>query len=1168
MDQCESESQKSNTNNKGNIDHRTIICPTYLIEDSPAEEDLLSPDELGPHKRVSKAVVDLIRSDEPGGKMIGLEGSWGSGKSTVVTLLQRQLEPDNNIGILTFDAWAHEGDPLRLTYLESIITYFIKKEWVDDKTWKDKLERLKKLKRTIRINNIPNVTTFGILIALSAFLVPIGVPIIATQLSKINAVVDSTITSQGFIPWLFSLGVLFAAAPILVTFGNLLYLKCFKDKTKENDPKDWAILIGKNIEKITQDITDTPDPTSIQFESCFSELIQEALDKHEERKFVVVIDNLDRVDTKVALSNWSTLQTFLQDRGMKDKKWLKRFWIIVAYDFFGLCQLWENRNFSSDTEKRASISFIDKSLLMRFEVPPLVLSNWKKYLEDLAATAFPKHSKEDHHVICSVFSLNQSAERRPPTPRELKLYINQIGAIHRQWQDHHFPIGHIAYYIILRRNSTNIRTELINKNIPEKKFEEILPPNLKNSIAGLYFNVKSDIGQQLLLDEPINTALNENDNYRLKELVEFNPDVSWVIIEKYFCENSKDNTTESIVNKALCLERSGIFKNNRRSEAFKSIEIFGRKASVVSDWSPFDEETVDGITAIFRLIPESKIIEKVLKNIHKTIPNLVNTEEVEEIEGDGESLSPMEVVIKGIDKICNQLRELGYQNLITSPFVIPVDEEGWIDACFYFDKNKQENWLYFKPDIEFEDISQFICESVEDGSFSEEYLTAIKVTNESAIDCNWEPLVSELGQRLNAENNVTAEELKFLLNGFSYLRRYSTDIVQSVSNRLSDEGHLMHRFHQIHSQQDINCIAQLICVILEQNPEVKAPPNIGNSNDGYNELLKTLESDDSKLAKNIVDILNMDNNLELLLLVLDKRDVYDSLIIRCLRLVAEGDTPEKLFSSESLVKYWILLKDILDENDSPNRIKSLIKHICANKNLAKEIQKSENTFSIDNASLYSTVLECSSPKALSPFIKWCVNGLENLDYEEWKEDILGESDSLGLLLKLINTGVDIELKQPYMDALVEHAKSIINEKNSVASNLITQWPDILNVLGSGDLRKTFRREILRLAMDKNGNISADFFKLYGEEINNAEILKEENLVIHKLFTPLIRKKKVKGLSWLKKVFSNNPKLLDGHPDTASLRDFRERILNETEKKTESNAHNLMVDIANILRIKK
>lgn len=64
----------------------TQKCPTFLIDDRPADEDA-----FGPHQRVADAIADLIESEEEGGKVIGLEGGWGAGKSTVIGFLEKRF---------------------------------------------------------------------------------------------------------------------------------------------------------------------------------------------------------------------------------------------------------------------------------------------------------------------------------------------------------------------------------------------------------------------------------------------------------------------------------------------------------------------------------------------------------------------------------------------------------------------------------------------------------------------------------------------------------------------------------------------------------------------------------------------------------------------------------------------------------------------------------------------------------------------------------------------------------------------------------------------------------------------------------------------------------------------------------------------------------------------
>ncbi|MDA8233325.1 MAG: P-loop NTPase fold protein [Clostridia bacterium] len=143
-------------------------CPTYLISDDPAQKD-----EFGSHERIAHAIERII-STEDGGKTIGIEGGWGSGKSTVIKILCDKLEKNSNKAIIVFDAWAHEGDPLRRTFLEALIFELGQKGFINPKKWEKRREELAKRRKISEKKTTPQPTYLGKWVGSSMLVVPIG----------------------------------------------------------------------------------------------------------------------------------------------------------------------------------------------------------------------------------------------------------------------------------------------------------------------------------------------------------------------------------------------------------------------------------------------------------------------------------------------------------------------------------------------------------------------------------------------------------------------------------------------------------------------------------------------------------------------------------------------------------------------------------------------------------------------------------------------------------------------------------------------------------------------------------------------------------------------------------------------------------------------------------
>ena len=131
---------------------------------------------------MARSIAELVRT-EAGGKAIGLEGGWGAGKSTIVNLASTILNETKNgqYRTVVFDTWAHQGDPLRRTFLENLITREAF-NWVNSKKWHSRLAALTKRRSEETTRVIPRLEPTGIGFALTLLLIPVGSALILLAL--------------------------------------------------------------------------------------------------------------------------------------------------------------------------------------------------------------------------------------------------------------------------------------------------------------------------------------------------------------------------------------------------------------------------------------------------------------------------------------------------------------------------------------------------------------------------------------------------------------------------------------------------------------------------------------------------------------------------------------------------------------------------------------------------------------------------------------------------------------------------------------------------------------------------------------------------------------------------------------------------------------------------
>ena len=88
---------------------KKILYPVYL-------DDIQVPQETG----LSKAIADEISSNPEQNRIIGLLGSWGSGKSSAIEAIKKELK--GKCTIFEYDAWKNEQFPFKLGFLKFLLS--------------------------------------------------------------------------------------------------------------------------------------------------------------------------------------------------------------------------------------------------------------------------------------------------------------------------------------------------------------------------------------------------------------------------------------------------------------------------------------------------------------------------------------------------------------------------------------------------------------------------------------------------------------------------------------------------------------------------------------------------------------------------------------------------------------------------------------------------------------------------------------------------------------------------------------------------------------------------------------------------------------------------------------------------------------------------------------
>lgn len=484
-----------------------------VLNDDAATEDLF---EHKTHQHSAEILHQVINSSN-GNITIGLEGSWGAGKSTVINMFRQNLIQKREATLFfLFDAWAHEDEPLRRIFLESLI------QTIDPNKANDDLQELQKQlsgrKKTVEVSAKKSTSRLGKLLSVSAFAVPAGIAFFnKLNFDKLSFNLADPIYWTFLI--FFPLSLIFLFCPAWV----LLYWSKKGDIDPISKERNWDFFRTESTENYTQDISEQGERTSIEFQNYFKQILEIAFNSNNYTKALIVIDNLDRVEADQAKSIWSTLQTFFQNRSLSNTVDIlqNKIWFIVPYDRDGFSAIWDKNKVET------AASFLDKCFQIRVEVPQPITSNWIGYCRQSIDQSLIGWSKESKDVLLNEYSRLVAIKDIIPTPRKMRAWVNQVGMNGYRWKDK-FSTKSLALYsfLHLQYSGTELKTFLVENNTEKLSFSK--DTSLMYELAGLLFGVEKEKGAELLLKEIILSTLDEQVLDNLGNLAQEHKRVFWL----------------------------------------------------------------------------------------------------------------------------------------------------------------------------------------------------------------------------------------------------------------------------------------------------------------------------------------------------------------------------------------------------------------------------------------------------------------------------------------------------------------------------------------------------------------------------------------------------------------------------------------------------------------
>lgn len=489
-----------------------------IIFDTPAKEDAFAGKG---HARTAKGLSEgIAQVFDNGGGAIGLEGPYGSGKSTVIGFAEDQLRDSSakskrqtQYHVFTFDLWMHQTDEFRRAFLEAFLDFAGEAKFQHLLNIEDERDKIRNRKKVVVTENKHRYTPNGLILI---FALP-WLPLFYAWLNPTAFVNNATLKNAGFVALVILVAMLLIGGRLIWDNYKRIDAEVRKRDKKFSDKLVRAasefLTISKKVkdEESTQWIRDE-DPTTVEFQETFNRILSKV--QTNTNRIVFVLDNIDRLPEDAVKNAWSEMRALFTGR----VKGAEPVVLVVPYDQRIVLDAFGHE----DTEEAAESDIFTKTFNRILKVSPPVGSHWGAYLDKALQEAFEAQLDDRaRYKITRLLQYEFRSKLQHATPRKLVGFVNELGSYWTQWGEI-IPIESIAFFVLFRRKIERDAGALLEADLVENGHSQIVDQEeLLAHLASLHFNVEPKYAVEVLLGDRVLNALvaeTPDDLLRLKEI--------------------------------------------------------------------------------------------------------------------------------------------------------------------------------------------------------------------------------------------------------------------------------------------------------------------------------------------------------------------------------------------------------------------------------------------------------------------------------------------------------------------------------------------------------------------------------------------------------------------------------------------------------------------------